>query len=639
MKIAYNHLVSHIKSKPDINELSDYLFQLGHEHEIENNIFNIEFTPNRGDCLSINGILRDLAVFYEVTPNQEMYEHDLKKLDLDFVNNASDACHQISFLKIEIEDETLPYEGALNNYFNDLQLNKNNFFTDISNYISYETGQPTHCYDFNKIKGGISLKHINNDQAFETLLDKTINLTGSNLVFFDDEGVINLAGVVGSKSTACNAKTRSVLVECAYFNPEAIIGKSIKYSIQSEAAHKFERNIDPKTQKNTLKRFLRIVDEHSKIKNVQYFSRTYTDFNETRIPLNIKKIKQILGLDITDKACLDIFKRLNFHIVDSHVLVPSYRSDVKTQNDLAEEIARVVGYNNIKPKKIQIPKKLNSVKKDIEPPLRDFLINNGFYEVINNPFTPINKPNSIRVDNPLDSNRGFLRTELKQSLINNLLYNERRQKDSIKLFEISDVYFLESEVIKKRVLGVIASGRVGKNYIDFSKKISQEYLSNIFNHQGMSNELKFQVISRQELNTKIKTPIIYTEIDLDQFPNDFIGFKGSSKSKGSTNFVLYENISEFPSSVRDLSFSTKNHDAVGDLEKLIESFNNEIIKEKFIFDFFENPKSKEIKIGYRFIFQSKLGTLKDFEIDDIINDIISNALDIDGLSLPGFINK
>jgi len=639
MKIAYNHLVSHIKSKPDINELSDYLFQLGHEHEIENNIFNIEFTPNRGDCLSINGILRDLAVFYEVTPNQEMYEHDLKKLDLDFVNNASDACHQISFLKIEIEDETLPYEGALNNYFNDLQLNKNNFFTDISNYISYETGQPTHCYDFYKIEGGISLKHINNDQAFETLLDKTINLTGSNLVFFDDEGVINLAGVVGSKSTACNAKTRSVLVECAYFNPEAIIGKSIKYSIQSEAAHKFERNIDPKTQKNTLKRFLRIVDEHSKIKNVQYFSRTYTDFNETRIPLNIKKIKQILGLDITDKACLDIFKRLNFHIVDSHVLVPSYRSDVKTQNDLAEEIARVVGYNNIKPKKIQIPKKLNSVKKDIEPPLRDFLINNGFYEVINNPFTPINKPNSIRVDNPLDSNRGFLRTELKQSLINNLLYNERRQKDSIKLFEISDVYFLESEVIKKRVLGVIASGRVGKNYIDFSKKISQEYLSNIFNHQGMSNELKFQVISRQELNTKIKTPIIYTEIDLDQLPNDFIGFKGSSKSKGSTNFVLYENISEFPSSVRDLSFSTKNHDAVGDLEKLIESFNNEIIKEKFIFDFFENPKSKEIKIGYRFIFQSKLGTLKDFEIDDIINDIISNALDIDGLSLPGFINK
>ena len=259
MKIAYNHLASRIESKPDINELSHYLFQLGHEHEIENNTFNIEFTPNRGDCLSINGILRDLAVFYEVTSNQETYEHDLNKLDLDFVNNAGDACPQISFLKIEIEDETLPYQGVLNNYFNDLQLNKNNFFTDISNYISYETGQPTHCYDFFKIKGGLSLKHINNEQAFETLLDKTINLTGSNLVFSDDEGVINLAGVVGSKNTACNAKTRTVLVECAYFNPEDIIGKSIKYSIQSEAAHKFERNIDPKTQKNTLKRFLRIV--------------------------------------------------------------------------------------------------------------------------------------------------------------------------------------------------------------------------------------------------------------------------------------------------------------------------------------------------------------------------------------------
>jgi phenylalanyl-tRNA synthetase beta chain len=168
MKIVYRHLLEHISENPSIEEISDCLFQLGHEHEIEENIFDMEFTPNRGDCLSINGLLRDLSVFYNVNTNQEIYNEKLNKLDIDFENLSQDICPQISFLKIEIESIPNKYKNYLNNYFKDLNLNKNNFFTDISNYVSYENGQPTHCYDANKIDGKIVFKELHDDQEFET---------------------------------------------------------------------------------------------------------------------------------------------------------------------------------------------------------------------------------------------------------------------------------------------------------------------------------------------------------------------------------------------------------------------------------------------------------------------------------------
>ena len=151
MKISYDHLIQHIKENPTIEQVSDSLFQLGHEHEIQDNIFDMEFTPNRGDCLSINGLLRDLAVFYSIELNQEIYKEKLDELKVDFENQSENICPQISFLKIEIDKVPEIYKNSLEVYFSDLSLNKNNFFTDVSNYLSYETGQPTHGSNANKI--------------------------------------------------------------------------------------------------------------------------------------------------------------------------------------------------------------------------------------------------------------------------------------------------------------------------------------------------------------------------------------------------------------------------------------------------------------------------------------------------------
>ena len=633
MKISYSHLVQHIQENPSIEQISDSLFQLGHEHEIEGNIFDMEFTPNRGDCLSINGLLRDLAVFYTVNLNHEIHNGKLNELPLDFENLSKETCSQISFLKVEIDKIPETYIGSLGNYFLDLSLNKNNFFTDISNYLSYETGQPTHCYDANKINGKLIFHEIDEDKEFETLLDKKITLTDKNSVFSLNNEVINLAGVVGGKSTSCSANTKTVIVECAFFQPEAIIGKSIKYDIQSEASHKFERGVNPDCHDRVLRRFIKLVSEHANIKDMSIISFKSKDNPIVQIPVDIQKINQIIGINISEKEYLIYLSKLGFFVNEGFIKVPSFRSDVRTHNDLAEEIARVIGYDNIAISEINIPKNEKTNHKDLENKLRYFLLDHGFYEVINSPFVSLSSKKAIKVDNPLDSNREYLRTNITNSLLDNLLFNERRQKDSIKLFEISDVYSTKNGINKKRKLSIVASGRVGLNYEDFSKKINKKYLITLFQEILPSEEFDFEILSRDLLDTKIKNEIVTLEVDIDRFPSDILSYKEISKPP--VSFAQYSPISDLPSSFKDISYSIKDYSKTQELQDLLLNYHSDIIKNVYIFDYFKNEKQEEIKIGFRFVFQSNKTTLSSAEIELVYNDIVSQSLGVRGISIPG----
>ncbi len=636
MKISYNHLIECIKSKPTIDELSQKLFQLGHEHEIDEGIFDIEFTPNRGDCLSVNGLLNDLSVFYDTSINQEAFQGKIKPLNLDFVNNSPSSCPNISFLKIEIENTISPYNNLIESYFSELNINKNNFFTDISNYLAYETGQPTHCYDFSKIDNSITLDIIEGDFSFETLFGKKIQLKDKNLVFLQDNNIINLAGVVGGSSSSCNKDTRAVIIECACFNPEDIIGQTIKYDITSDAAYKFERTVDPLCHDFVLRRFIQLISEHAEIKNLEIFTKSYSKFSHTLIPFDENIINNILGTKISSKEYKGLLSDLGFICLNDLIKVPSNRSDIKTQNDLAEEVARVIGYDNIPVSAINLNKKTQNGISNKEYKLKRLLIDNGFYEVINNPFVMHEDNESIEVDNPLDSNRKFLRTSLKKSLLDNLLYNERRQQDSIKLFEVSDICYISesSKSIKtKKTIGIICTGRVGKNYRDFSKKIDNEFLLSIVTEFLSINNLQIENISRNDIDTKSKNPISYVEFMINEVDPSVEDYKPLKPKKDF--FSKYIPISEYPSSNRDISVSISDYTSLEKLQTTILEYSNELLKDSFIFDFFENKNTNEIKVGFRFIFQSCKETLTDSEIDSVMNDIIALVKNIKSAKIPG----
>ena len=176
-----------------------------------------------------------------------------------------------------------------------------------------------------------------------------------NCVFTLDGEIISLAGVMGGASTACSRETKKVLVECAYFNPESIIGKSIKYNLISDASHKFERGVDIALQEMVLRRFTKVVQDHAKLKSIRLKSFTAGLIKSTSIPIDVKKINNILGTSLEKDEYIRCLKELGFDITDQ-IKIPTYRHDIVSNNDLAEEIARVIGYNNIKSTPINLKK-------------------------------------------------------------------------------------------------------------------------------------------------------------------------------------------------------------------------------------------------------------------------------------------
>tara|TARA_B100000900_G_scaffold141547_1_gene119964 strand:- start:4627 stop:6534 length:1908 start_codon:yes stop_codon:yes gene_type:complete len=631
MKFLYQDLLYFLEEQPSKEALSKRLFQIGHEHEINGDIFDMEITPNRGDCLSLIGLSRDLNNFFNSKDPYEIYDHDLEQLEINFKNLSIDCCPKISFLEIEIDKEISPYKHYLENYFSILGNTKTNFFTDISNYISYERGQPTHCFNSESLSKDLTFLNKSCNEAFKTLLGNEIKLEGKNCIFTSDDEVISLAGVMGGESTACTKTTQKVLVECAYFSPKEIIGKTIKYNLKSDAAYKFERGVDIASQEKVLRRYISVVKDHASIKNLKMKTFIFKKPEEKYLPIEIKTINKILGTKLSKEEYLSLLRKLDFETGDK-IKIPSFRHDISSQNDLSEEIARIIGFDNIK----SIPLKLTTtvnLKQNKISMIKGFLIENGFSEIINSPFTAIEEKESISIDNPLDSNRKNLRTSLKESLIQNLLYNERRQKDSIKLFEISDVYKNQGNIVQEKRLAIIVSGRCGHNHEDFSRKLDGNYLNKILNLDHDTLIFDIEEISRENLKTKKREKIYYAEISLEEVPDTI--FTGSKKNRNSTSFIKYNPVSEYPSSVRDFSFSIKNLDKYNNVISIIDNFDNENLKDSFIFDFYLNEKLGEIKVGVRLIFQSTLKTLSDEDISKSIIKLLEPIINLEGVTVPG----
>ena len=183
------------------------------------------------------------------------------------------------------------------------------------------------------------------------------------------------------------------------------------------------------------------------------------------------------------------------------------------------------------------------------------------------------------------------------------------------------------------MLSIIASGRVGLNYQDFSKKIDKKYLLAIFQEIFPKEVLDFQTLSRDKLDTKTKSEIIVLEVDIKRFSDDILSYKELFQPP--EEFVQFKPISDLPSSIKDISYSVKNFNKINELENLLLGYQSDIVKNIFIFDYFHNKNMKEIKIGFRIIFQSIDITLTAAQIELVYNDLINQSLKIDGISIPG----
>lgn len=218
---------------------------------------------------------------------------------------------------------------------------------------------------------------------------------------------------------------------------------------------------------------INIIQDHCEVTELKLHSENYNIVKDNDLNFDVQVVNNILGSDVSEIFYRESLNKLGFKISPTNkIQIPTFRHDITQQNDLAEELARVIGYDNLPLQSLKFDRAQIIPEPNLKRKLKSFFVDNGFTESINMPFIAEDLVNSktIRVDNPLDSNREYLRTNITNSLIENVIYNEKRQKDSIKLFEMSDIYYLnKGEIVKESKIAIIVSGRLGLNYSDFSK--------------------------------------------------------------------------------------------------------------------------------------------------------------------------
>lgn len=432
---------------------------------LDDQIIEVDLTPNRSDCLSMQGIARDVGVLNRapVTPPQmPAVEADTKET-LEVTLEAEGACPRYLGRVIRGVDISKPSPLWMQEKLRRAGLRSIDAVVDVTNYVLLELGQPLHAFDMNKLQGSI---HVRQSSAGEklTLLDgQEVELSADTLLICDSSGPVAMAGIMGGESTAVSKETTDVFLECAYFDPIAIAGRARSYGLHTDASHRYERGVDYQLQEKAIERAteLLLAAVGGKVGPTNVSELADQVPAERKVELRRHKIESGLGFSMADEEVVDILTRLGLHLVENTdsgwiFTVPSYRFDIAIEADLLEELARVYGYNRLPTTSLEaeitiLPR--NESKVGL-PALRQQLVAQGFQEAIcysfidselQKVFNPEQTP--IELKNPISADMAVMRTSLWPGLVQALQHNLKRQQSRAKLFETGlSFHSLEKQV-------------------------------------------------------------------------------------------------------------------------------------------------------------------------------------------------
>ncbi|OON90823.1 MAG: phenylalanine--tRNA ligase subunit beta [Epulopiscium sp. Nele67-Bin002] len=624
-------------------------------------VVEYEITSNRPDCFSILGIAREAAATFELKFNYPKIE--LKEIDEDVASMATidiiepELCPRYA-AKIIKNVKVGPSPKWLQDRLTSVGLRPINNIVDITNYILLEFGQPMHAFDYDKLKGHqINVRKANAGETMVTLLGDEIELDDTMLVIADKTSPIALAGIMGGEYSKVTEETKVILLECATFDGYSIRQTSKKLGILSDSSKKFVKGLDPNTITDAIERAAQLINITGA---GDVLKGTIDVYPLKREPLTISYdvdwINAFLGLDLFKSEMEEIFMRLGFEVdmLLNTVTIPTFRPDITIAADLAEEIARIYGYD-------KIPATLENATPTIGgkssrqlsiDKIKDCLRMCGIYGAltytIDSPkiFDKLNieDTNAIKISNPLGEDFSILRTTTLNGMLNALSTNYNRRNLDVALYEIGKVFIptssLPDEVEKVTV------GMYGKDVDFYSIKgivealvnhlsiDNVEYTRNTnidFMHKGRCASLiingKYvgffgEVHPQVSKNYAIDTKVYVMELDLDSLVNS------SSPNK------VYMPLPKFPVSTRDIAIKVSSDVLVGDIEKIIKQRGGRLLVGVELFDVYTGERIDEgyKSVAYKLIFRADDKTLTDNEVQKVLNKIL-NGLSCLGATL------
>ena len=458
----------------------DKSYQLGTsygESLIDDFLYEIGLTPNRGDCASVKGIARELGAKISKSLNVPSIEYNKSKFeskknwDLSNLEREQD-CPLILGREFHIEQNAAsPY--FLKNRLTKIGINPHSALVDITNYILFDIGRPLHVFDLDKIEGNLKLRRAESNESFLGLDNKTYNLVEKDLVIADDVKIISLAGIMGSLNSCVDKNTRKVFLEIAYFDPDLISETGKRHNILTDARYRFERGID----KNGLKDGMDIATDMI----IKYCGGCFSKEliagkkieKNSAIKFRTSSYRNIIGYNLEEKKQLEYLRNLGFEIEKEEnffiVIAPSWRHDIYHENDLLEEIARLDGYDKIPYENLTKENKmLNSfipTSTNLGIDIREKLAYSGLNEIKSFTFISPKKiiPESsdiqeLKISNPISSELSVMRNSLYPNLLDAVSLNYSKGMDSFLIFEIGDIFKGTDYHNQEKHVSIVLSG-------------------------------------------------------------------------------------------------------------------------------------------------------------------------------------
>ena len=433
---------------------------------LDDALLTLKLTPNLGHALSVYGVARELAALTGAPLQTPAFAPVPVTSDevLPVQISAPDLCGRFSGRVIRGLNPAAPTPAWMVERLARCGQRSVSALVDISNYVLFEYGRPTHIFDRDKIRGGLDVRWGRPGESLKLLNGNTVMLDESVGVIADSAtgAVESLAGIMGGDATSVTDATTSVYVEAAFWWPQAVAGRSRRYNFATEAGHRFERGVDPDTTTAHIEHITRLILD---ICGTPQTVCGPVDDQQPNMPqpapvaLRVARAAQIIGMPISAAQCADVFRRLGLPFTESAgvltVTPPAYRFDLTLEADLIEEVARIVGYQNLPdaPPLAPITPRVPPTDRAGPFALRRALAGLGYLETINFSFVPeawerdlAGNADPIRLLNPLASHMDVMRSSLIGSLLSVLKYNADRRADRVRVFELGRVFRRDGQV-------------------------------------------------------------------------------------------------------------------------------------------------------------------------------------------------
>ncbi len=635
---------------------------------LDNQILDISITPNRGDCFSVRGIAREMAVINSMTMQLPEIDTAVDSSDNAMTTpkviiEATEQCPRYLLQAISDIDRSINTPKWLTDRLVQSGLRSHNFLVDVTNYVLMELGQPLHAFDADTIIGDIVVRLAKAKESLTLLNDQIISLTGDELVIADDKGILALAGIMGGKRSSVTDSTTNIVLESAFFSPLAIAARARRYGLHTDASQRFERGVDFELPALALARATDLITTITSGKAENIAKVEHIDQLPARAPITlpVTKVKEVLGIEIAVDTMTRILTQLGFAVeqqADALICVPpSYRFDMSIKEDLIEELARIYGYDNIPSilPHLQVSMSYDDTA-DLTHEMKLALVDIGYMEAISFSFSDAKLETLINdealgevlaLTNPISSDLAVMRRTLLSSLLPCVQYNLNRQQSRIRFFEtgLSFVGQNVSELVQTPSIALVAVGNVWDE---------QAYQNRPFDFYDLKHDVE-QLLPMQLDAARIR----YERSELDflhpgqsaklYIDEQYVGWLGQLHPNTAKQLDLpatwvaqlalaplltlareQQSIvtpSKFPQVRRDIAILVNKDISVQTIQATIRDAAGLLLKDSWLFDVYqgENVPKNQRSLAFALIWQDNTQTLAD-ETVKTVTEKVTTAL-------------